>query len=304
MFFSKKQKNITFPQNTKREFAHIRKNKKNIVSFQTRAQTFFQTLIYDKTIQYYEICFFSLVFLIGSSVFIAKYMKTCDDFLIENIKITGNQWIDSQVIIDRANIPLKKNIFSIDLRSIQNRILKHHQIKSVIIKRYLPNSIQIKIKEHIPIAITSSSYDVPSILSSEGNIIKTSKDSMFWNLPSFQIQGIDSTNSLTTLAFSILQILELLAAYRAISMEEKEPLSEIIIDKNQQMRIYIGEDGMEVNLGRDSFAPKLMRLMYVSEHLGQRRPLCIHLDNDRNPNRVVIQLPTDTYTTDTHQHSN
>lgn len=68
-------------------------------------------------------------------------------FNIKNIEVSGNRNISSKEIVDLSRLFKGNNIFYINVRNGENNILSNPYISEVQIKRKLPATVQISIKE-------------------------------------------------------------------------------------------------------------------------------------------------------------
>lgn len=68
-------------------------------------------------------------------------------FNIKNIEVSGNRNISSKEIVDLSRLFKGNNIFYINVRNGENNILSNPYISEVQIKRKLPATVQINIKE-------------------------------------------------------------------------------------------------------------------------------------------------------------
>ncbi|WPC40967.1 cell division protein FtsQ/DivIB [Clostridium sp. JS66] len=68
-------------------------------------------------------------------------------FNIKNIEVSGNRNISSKEIVDLSTLFKGNNIFYINVRNGENNILSNPYISEVQIKRKLPATVQINIKE-------------------------------------------------------------------------------------------------------------------------------------------------------------
>jgi cell division protein FtsQ len=89
---------------------------------------------------------------------------------LKSVRVVGNNYLPEAKIIRTAMIPQEENIFLIDLDEVKNRFSNIIQIKDIRIKRKLPDTIVIDIKERIPFAITVIS-GATSLIDDEGYII-------------------------------------------------------------------------------------------------------------------------------------
>lgn len=68
-------------------------------------------------------------------------------FNISEINVNGTEKIDVQTIISLSDLKLGDNIFKNNKKDIKNKIMENAYIDNVTVKRVLPNSIELNIKE-------------------------------------------------------------------------------------------------------------------------------------------------------------
>ena len=98
-------------------------------------------------------------------------------FNIEELDVTGNEKIDSSTIISLAGIKEGENIFRISKNNIINKIKENPYIDSVVIKRSLPGTLKINVKERV-VAYQIKAINSYVYIDYQGYILETSsKDS-------------------------------------------------------------------------------------------------------------------------------
>lgn len=88
-----------------------------------------------------------LIIIIILAVGVGSFAAVSPLFNIEEIKVIGNDKIDTSTIISLSGIKKEKNIFQISKDKAINGIKENPYINSVNIKRQLPGTIEINIKE-------------------------------------------------------------------------------------------------------------------------------------------------------------
>ena len=80
--------------------------------------------------------------------------------------------------------------------------------------------------------------------------------------------------------------------YRGAGLWRREPISELHIEPDDGISLYVGSDNTLVRLGQGPYRQKLRRLRRVLERLKARdlRPQYVYLDNVRRPDRVTVRL--------------
>jgi len=86
--------------------------------------------------------------------------------------------------------------------------------------------------------------------------------------------------------------LELLDRWRDAGLDRRAAVSQVHLDPDLGVRVYAGDDGMEIRLGQGDLPGKLERLGRVLSALEAdgRRAEVLHLDNRRHPDWVAVRL--------------
>jgi len=92
---------------------------------------------------------------------------------IHKVEVKGAVYIPQGKIKGLARVPMNENIFMLDPAEIKERFAKTVQIKDLHIKRKLPGTVVIEIKERRPFAIVNIG-STPAIMDNEGYIIAKS----------------------------------------------------------------------------------------------------------------------------------
>lgn len=89
---------------------------------------------------------------------------------IKNLEIKGNNYVSNEKIASIAQIRMEENIFLLDKDEVSGRFANIIQIKGVSVKRKLPGTVVIDIKERKPFAIAVIG-DRTTLIDDEGFII-------------------------------------------------------------------------------------------------------------------------------------
>jgi len=83
-----------------------------------------------------------------------KYNKDVNNiFILHHINIEGNNYVNNQRIYQSASINKSKSIFDYDIKNIKRNIEKIPFVKTAYISIKMPNKLEIKIIERVPIAL-------------------------------------------------------------------------------------------------------------------------------------------------------
>ncbi|UCG80477.1 MAG: FtsQ-type POTRA domain-containing protein [Desulfobacterales bacterium] len=74
-------------------------------------------------------------------------------FEAHEITVEGNKELSKQTVLKQAGLKLHENILAVNLNTIRYRLMAHPWVASAAIERALPDTIHIRVKERVPIAI-------------------------------------------------------------------------------------------------------------------------------------------------------
>jgi len=134
----------------------------------------------------YYIRVFLLLILLTTSTFLFLQSSY---FNVSEIVISGNSTVSSREAEKMSGIQKGINIFRVDTESIREKLLLHPMIASVEIKRSLPRTVNLKIKEYVPAAVVPVEEGFMEV-SIEGYSLKISSEISHLNLPVISGTGI------------------------------------------------------------------------------------------------------------------
>lgn len=111
---------------------------------------------------------------------IAEYFAEIG-FVLDHVVISGQKNTSNYEIIEALNADTGTPIFSIDLSKTSIELLKNPWVKSVIVQRKLPDTIQISLYEKDPISIWQMKQEL-YVIDADGDIISGAKAENFPNL--------------------------------------------------------------------------------------------------------------------------
>lgn len=94
---------------------------------------------------------------------------------VSSVSVEGNETVESKKIIEMSGITTSSGFWNINSKEIKNAVGKHLQIKSVTIKKKLPNHIVLVVEEHKSIAYLEKDGAFLSILEN-GQVLKDRKE--------------------------------------------------------------------------------------------------------------------------------
>lgn len=220
-----------------------------------------------------------------------RHVRSSSAFAIREIEIVGLGRLDRETVIAASGLAIGQNVFETTIEDARSRLVAHPWIAEADVERRLPGSFSIRIREHQPVAQLALAHRY--LVSEDGTVFKRSEASDPVDLP--VVTGVDSarfTSDLPYRAQTMLEVVALLHEYGGVGLLRREPLSEVHVEPDGALSLYVGDDPVYVRLGRGPFRTKLRKLRQVFDRLerGETRPAYVYLDNDRRPDRATVRL--------------
>ncbi len=220
------------------------------------------------------------------------YVRTSPAFAIATIELEGRARLEESEVLRAAGVSVGTNVFELAPEDVRARLERHPWIASAEVERRLPGTFRLRIVERTPslvLALGPSLY----LVDESGSVFKEVAPGDPVDLPI--VSGIERDRFLRERAWRTALLSEidvLLDDWRAAGLWRREPIAEIHVEADDGLVLHVGEDAMEVRLGRAPFLPKLRKLRRVLDRLQAEssRALYVHLDNVRRPDRVVVRL--------------
>lgn len=208
-----------------------------------------------------------------------QWIQTTSIFALERLEVAGDlKELTLEEILKAANVPLKKNLFQISLSEIERNIAGLDWVKQVSVRRQVPSTLWVHVREYKPQALLLD--ERLHFVSEEGVVFKAVGKEMNRDLP--VITGFKKTDSLD-------EALRIIHFLRDFSDFELFGLSEIHYNEITGFSIVTLMGPMEIRLGRDDIASKIIRLKKIWDGLENRfsRVRGIDLDYD---DRAFVKL--------------
>ena len=134
--------------------------------------------------------FVLLCFIISCSAILTVIFKA-PFFNITGITIEGEKILTEKQILDKAEITIGKNIFSVRMSKIEDRIKTLAYVNETEVKRAFPSVIKIEVKECVPIAYVAYGKKY-ALIDSGGKVLELSKKNNKYS--GMTIQGLKLKN--------------------------------------------------------------------------------------------------------------
>ncbi len=126
------------------------------------------------------------------------FCTTNNFFNVAHIEISGNSRVHTNEIMDTCRIKKGMNSLTVDLHEIERKLIKNPWIEYAGIKRELPDTIKIEIKERQPIFCAKKNNTLYYI-NARGEIIAPVESRNFISLPTLEI-GLGGSSSIPQVA--------------------------------------------------------------------------------------------------------
>jgi cell division protein FtsQ len=208
-------------------------------------------------------------------------------FALRSVQVVGAQRATESELLALAGIQPGANLWTLDASEVALAMAGHPWVSAVDVRRALPDTLQIRVEEHVPaaFAVMGDLY----IVDAEGVPFKKVSGADALDLP--LITGVsreDAARAPEETAGRFRTALGLIATWgRAI---ERPGLSEVHLEEGG-LRAIDGE-GQVVALASGPPDEALARLVRVRAELRQRglTAATIHLENRVRPTWVAVQL--------------
>ncbi|MEM6960806.1 MAG: FtsQ-type POTRA domain-containing protein [Myxococcota bacterium] len=220
-----------------------------------------------------------------------QYVLTAPVFSIHEITVSGNEKLDDSEVIETSGLQIGSNIFELAPLEVETALRGHPWVADVWVKRRLPDSYQIGLRERQAVAVLSMGGLY--LVSEEGAIFKSIDENEVPDLP--VITGIDRGQFLRDRAYRasfIVQAVAILHDYRGAGLWRREPIAEVHGTQDQSLTLYIGGLPTEVRLGTGPYRKKLRQLRRILDRLQalEVEPAYVYLDNVLRPDRATVKL--------------
>lgn len=101
--------------------------------------------------------FRGIIFLIVSAAVLGFFVYV-PFFTLSEIKLVGAKYLTEEDIMKVGNIYMGEQLFRLETDVVQSRLSKDLRIEEVSVRRHLPHTLEVTVKERIPLATVSCEY--------------------------------------------------------------------------------------------------------------------------------------------------
>ena len=194
-----------------------------------------------------------------------NYVTKSSYFNITEIKITGNNYLTEDEVIERTKLKLNTNILNYRINTIENNLLKCDWIQKVKIRRSLPSTYEIEIQERKPVFLIINKNKL-FYLDNKGQYIAKVENGRFISLPVLYINNA-TANEINLLPEFIndLEISKFPYALKDISW--------VNINELYGFELFIEDTNLILQIDFKNFGENIKNLVKVLEDLKKRNEI-------------------------------
>ena len=250
-------------------------------------------------------------------------------FEAQTITVEGNKELSKGAILKQAGLNLHDNILSVNVNTLRHRLMAHPWVASAEIQRALPDTMHIRIKERVPLAMIDLGR--PARLQSEciegrlfyldakGKIFKQVESSDKARVPmvtGLPLSDIDFDDPLRSRLFTkVMDVLDLsrihedaipFYALKRIHVDKEmgltlhaslapnkipaAPVCGPVFASSTNRRIQVRPSTVAIKIGFDGYESKFSRLRYMASYLKQENGLSnLQFIDLSDSDRVVVR---------------
>ena len=206
-----------------------------------------------------------VVFLAGISLGLMygyRYLTTSEYFSLTTLEIQGNFRLDSREILKIADLEEGANTLALSIDAIEDALSLNPWVENVSVKRVLPGSVIIQIKEREP-AFWQLHNGRLQYTDARGKRIAPVVPGKFASLPTLEVEAgaEDREEALPDLLQSLREF-RLPVGLAAIS--------QIRLSASRGLEIYLEDRRLRISIGLEDWLPNLNRLIRTLADLDRR----------------------------------
>jgi cell division septal protein FtsQ len=219
--------------------------------------------------KYGKVFFFSTTFMLAG-LQLGNWVERDAGFLVQKVLVTGCKALSAQEVIAAAKVPMSRSIFNVEFAPIAKRVEALPFVQKVQVARIFPSTVVIAVAERKPLALINHSGLWP--VDEEGVILPRLQSNRRMNDPAsydtpilsgFTISKNGENKALTAPSQRVIEFLRTLYAENAMLYHS---ISELNINSQGQLTLYLMEGGVPVYLGGDNWMEKSERLFIFLQH--------------------------------------
>ncbi len=228
-------------------------NKKKKRSNRRRREPFLRRAAHRLAVAVKAVVALSLVsFILYGSWWTYKQVLRTPRLAVTRLSVSGALRAQPREIIRLAGIEEGQNIFSFSSSKVAQKIGKNPWVLETRVKRKLPGTVKIEIKERRPVAIVKMKGLF--VMDDSGAVFKKLSAADRLDLPLVTGLGKDAVNNKSALMAPFLRLFSILEGREGFNLED---ISEVHCDPAYGFTIYTLDEGLRVDIGTSDFEARL-----------------------------------------------
>lgn len=222
---------------------------------------------------------------------IERYVRSSPAFAIREIRIEGATRLARDEIQRTGGVSLGSNVFAMPPEDVRARLQRHPWVADASVRRRLPGTVEIEIRERRAAAVLV--VDRAYLVGEDATVFKSLDIGEPTDLPVVTLASPERwLGDRAAFGTLLLDVVSLLHEFRRVGLESRGAIQEVHIGNDDGVSLYLGDEAMEVRLGRAPFDQKLRRLRLLLDEVRRRdsEPAYVLLDHERRPDRAVVRL--------------
>ncbi len=192
-------------------------------------------------------------------------------FTVQQIVIRGDlRVLDEATIREFTGLKLGESLFSVSMRTIEDRLRAHPWIREVAVCRKLPDTVWIYITERNATALLNG--EILYLIDTQGEVFKPATTEELNDLPiitgagnlSIDASGVGHSSEL-------IHLMEIYQLYQRHPLADRFGCSEIILDRYGNISIVTEHPAMRLRMGGEPSVEQLDRLFTVLSAVNAER---------------------------------
>lgn len=220
------------------------------------------------------------------------YARTTPRFAITDLEVEGTRRLSREDVLATAGVHLGENVFGFDTALAETKLSKSPWVESARVRRKLPGTIEITLREHQPAALLVV-LGKTFLVSEEGVPIKEVSPGDPHDLP--VITGLSAEELRRDRRAEVARIkaaLDLLDHYAELPLAKNYPPEEVHLEDDGGAVLIVGASGLSLALGAPPWTASLHRAVRIVSKAAEQggTPGVVFLDSEAHPERAVVRL--------------
>ena len=197
-------------------------------------------------------------------------VRAADYFRLRTVVISGYRALSRQDILYLLALPADASLFDLDLARMGARLERHPQIKTVVLHRRFPDTLQVLVQERVPHLVVVSG-EQRLVIDTDGVVLRAVLSEEDKALPRLLLRHERALAPGMFLGQAEVQrALELVKAYKASPVAEALRVVSLTVEDSGASRWTVAPDAFTLCVGEGSIDTQLLRLPPVLHYIRQQ----------------------------------